>query len=180
LLRGDRVRLVPIDDEHIERYIQFSDDPELVSTMGWRPFAPGEKERFLQVVGVLTLPYCGDSPPLIFSMIDIEEDRPVGVVSLKGLNEARSSVELGIAVMEESFRGRGYGTEALRLARDYAFRELGVTLIGLTVFPDNVRAIRAYEKLGFKRTAVLEKSWTLPDGRGADMLLMELSRQRER
>jgi RimJ/RimL family protein N-acetyltransferase len=55
-----------------------------------------------------------------------------------------------------------------------------VTLIGLTVFPDNVRAIRAYEKLGFRRTAVLEKSWTLPDGRGADMLLTELSTQRER
>ena len=77
--------------------------------------------------------------------------------------------------MEKEYRGQGYGTEALKLALDYAFNELGLALLGLTVFPSNERAIRAYEKVGFKRKEVLEKSWLMPDGEYADMLLMEVT-----
>jgi RimJ/RimL family protein N-acetyltransferase len=47
-------------------------------------------------------------------------------------------------------------------------------LLGLTVFPDNHRAIRAYERVGFKKQCVLEKSWRMPDGGYVDMVLMEI------
>ena len=78
--------------------------------------------------------------------------------------------------MEREYRGQGYGTEALRHVVDYAFNKLDLILIGLTVFPSNQRAIRAYEKVGFQKIEILEDSWLLPDGGYADMWLMELSR----
>ena len=81
--------------------------------------------------------------------------------------------------MEKEYRNQGHGTEALRLALEYAFGELGLGLVALTVFPDNGRAISAYEKVGFKATRVLERSWLQPNGEYADLLLMEATRPPE-
>ena len=100
----------------------------------------------------------------------------IGYLSIKGISKVEARAEVGIAIMEREYRGQGYGTEALRQAVNYAFTELGLTLLGLTVFPSNQRAIRAYEKVGFRKTAVLKDSWLLPSGEYADMWLMELSR----
>ena len=76
--------------------------------------------------------------------------------------------------MDKEYRGQGYGTEALKTAVSYAHNELGLNLLGLTVFPSNTKAIRAYEKVGFHKTELLKDSWLLPDGEYADMWLMEL------
>ena len=173
---NQRVYLTPFDDKHVTRYMQLSDDPELVLTMGWRPFHVEDKERFLQTMRVLTLPYCGNSPVISFSISCAEEDKPIGYICLKGINQNNSSVELGIAIIEKEYRSQGYGTEALKLAVRHAFDMLGLELIGLTVSPFNHRAIKAYEKVGFKKRGILEKSWLLASGDYIDMWLMELTR----
>ncbi len=113
----------------------------------------------------------------VFSIINAADNKAIGYTSIKGIGETEARAEVGIAIMEREYRGQGYGTETLRLAVDYAFNELGLTLLGLTVFPSNQRAIRAYKKVGFRKTEVLEDSWLLPDGEYADLWVMELSRE---
>ena len=157
--------------------MQLSNDPELVLTMGWQPFGAEEKERFLKTIQVSTLPYNDNGQPITFSIISTAENKPIGYVCLKGINENTSSVELGIGIMEKEYRSQGYGTEALRLVTRYAFDKLGLSLIGLTVFLFNKRAIKAYEKAGFSKRKVLKKSWLLTSGEYIDMLLMELTRE---
>ncbi len=171
-----RVHLSSLEDEHIDRYMSLSDDPELIATMGWRPFTSDEKGRFIQFSQVLTLPNLNGRKAIVFSIISTADDRAIGYVSIKGISEARGRAEVGIAIMDKEYRGRGYGMEVLRQVVDYAFNELGLTLLGLTVFPSNHRAIRVYEKVGFRKAEVLEDSWLLPSGEYADMWLMELSR----
>ena len=171
----EKVYLGPLEDKHISHYLRLSDDPELIATMGWRPFGADEKERFLQTMQVLTLPYCIDGKPIIFSIIGAADNKAIGFISIKGINEAKASAELGIGIMEKEYRGRGYGTEALKLAANYAFNDLGLRLLGLTVFPTNQRATRSYEKVGFRKRKVLKRSWLMPSGEYVDMWLMELS-----
>ena len=176
-LSGHKVYLVALDDSHISRYLELSDDPELVSTMGWQPFGVDETERFLQFMRMLTIPDYNDGQLLAFSIITVEDDKPIGYVYLTGIDEDKSRAELGIAIMEKDYRGHGYGTEALRLALRYGFDDLGLALIGLTVFPFNQRAIKAYQKAGFRRRELLPKSWRLPNGEYVDMVLMEITRE---
>jgi RimJ/RimL family protein N-acetyltransferase len=171
-----RVYLVPLQDEHIDHYMALSDDPELIATMGWRPFGPDEKERFSQFSRVLTLPNLDGEKAIVFSIINTADNKAIGYTSIKGISETEGHAEVGIAIMEREYRGQGYGPETLRHVTDYAFNELGLTLLGLTVFLSNQRAIRVYEKLGFRKTDVLEDSWLLPDGEYADMWVMKLSR----
>ena len=172
----ERVCLSPIQDEHIDRYMSLSNDPDLIATMGWRPFGSDEKERFKQFSQVLTLPNLDYGKATVFSIINTADNKAIGYTSIKGIDEKEARAEVGIAIMEKEYRGHGYGTEALRHVVDYAFDELGLTLLGLTVFPSNQRAIRAYEKVGFRKIVVLEDSWLLPNGEYADMWVMELSR----
>ncbi len=47
------------------------------------------------------------------------------------------------------YRGKGYGKEMLRLAVKYAFEITNVQAVQLNVFPENERAKKCYESVGF-------------------------------
>lgn len=53
------------------------------------------------------------------------------------------------------YRGRGYGTEALGLLCDFAFSEMNLHKLKVSVFAFNAAAIRCYEKNGFTREGLL-------------------------
>ena len=170
-----RVYLSNLQDEHVSKYMALSDDPELIDTMGWKPFEPDERERFIRFSQVLTLPNLDGGKSIVFSIINTVNGEAIGYTAIKGISKTRTHAEIGIAIMEKEYRGQGYGAEALKQVVEYAFKILDLTLLGLTVFSNNQRAIRAYEKLGFKKTVFLKNSWLLPSGKYVDMWVMELS-----
>jgi len=172
-----RVYLLPITHDHVAHLIGFSDDPELIDTMGWHPFRWDERERFIRTIEVLTLPDGGTGDPMTFCIIARKNDVPIGYVTLKGICRDTARAEIGIAIMDRGYRSGGYGTEALKLAADYAFNTMNLAGIALTVFPSNTRAVKAYEKVGFRRVDILKKSWTMPDGEKVDTLLMVLHKR---
>lgn len=56
---------------------------------------------------------------------------------------------LGVGIGDRENWGQGYGTDAVRVAVRYAFTELDLHRVSLTVLGANPRAQRAYEKAGF-------------------------------
>jgi RimJ/RimL family protein N-acetyltransferase len=57
---------------------------------------------------------------------------------------------LGFMYTEPSFRGRGINARIIDTLKDWALTK-GLSEIRLTVYEDNLAAIRAYEKYGFKK-----------------------------
>jgi len=51
-------------------------------------------------------------------------------------------------------RGKGYGTDAMKVLLRIGFEYLNLHRIGLNVFDTNPRAIHVYEKVGFTKTGV--------------------------
>ncbi len=172
-----RIYLDTLDDKHIDRFITLSNDPELVINMGWPSFRAGEKKRFMETVEVMSVPSLNKGLAITFSIFVSDEEKPIGYVCLKGMDGRHSMAELGIAIMEKEYRSLGYGSEALELAINYGFNELGLGLIALTPYPFNERAINAYEKVGFVKKEVLEKAWRQESGELVDLLLMEITRE---
>ncbi len=82
---------------------------------------------------------------------------------------------IGIGIGELDYRGKGYGTDTMRLLVGYGFRELGLYRVTLSVFSYNLRAIRSYEKVGFVREQV-QRSALLRDGQRHDLYIMGLLR----
>jgi aminoglycoside 6'-N-acetyltransferase len=72
------------------------------------------------------------------------------------------------------FRGRGVGTEAMRTLMRYLFEELGLHRLTVDPAAANERAIRVYEKLGFRRVGVMRLYERAAEGPWHDGLLMEL------
>jgi aminoglycoside 6'-N-acetyltransferase len=77
--------------------------------------------------------------------------------------------------LDPALHGRGLGTEAVRRLVRHLIDERGHHRLTIDPAVDNVAAIRAYEKAGFRRVGVMRGYERDADGRGwHDGLLMEL------
>ena len=76
--------------------------------------------------------------------------------------------------MGEAWQDRGLGSEAMRVLIDYLVQERGHHRITVDPAAANERAVRAYERLGFRRVGVMRAYERTPDGTWRDALLMEL------
>ena len=64
------------------------------------------------------------------------------------------AAEVGLGVHDD-YIGKGVGTALMGELIDAADNWLGIKRLELTVFTDNARAIRLYEKFGFEREGIL-------------------------
>jgi aminoglycoside 6'-N-acetyltransferase len=76
--------------------------------------------------------------------------------------------------LSSASQGRGYGLEAIRLVCRFLFDERQHHRITIDPSAENLRAIRTYEKAGFKRVGVLRRYERGADGTFHDGLLLDL------
>ena len=76
--------------------------------------------------------------------------------------------------LDPKVHGKGLGTDGVRTLARHLIDDRGHHRITIDPAVDNVAAIRAYEKAGFKRVGVTRSSWRDPSGVWRDGLLMEL------
>jgi aminoglycoside 6'-N-acetyltransferase len=77
--------------------------------------------------------------------------------------------------LDPALHGRGLGSEAVRRVVHHLIDERGHHRITIDPAIDNAAAIRAYEKVGFRRVGVMREYECDADGRGwHDGLLMDL------
>ena len=81
---------------------------------------------------------------------------------------------LGIIIGERTHWSTGYGPEAMQALLVYAFESLGLSVVRLETFGDNLRAQRAFKKVGFQEVT------RRVDANGRIDVRMELPRQRWR
>ncbi|MBO5142310.1 MAG: GNAT family N-acetyltransferase [Clostridia bacterium] len=79
-----------------------------------------------------------------------DTDEMIGNISLNDVNFVHRFAVLGIMIGNNENRSKGYGAEAINLLLDYAFNYLNLNSVSLGVLACNERAIRCYEKVGFK------------------------------
>ncbi|MGQ9648711.1 MAG: GNAT family N-acetyltransferase [Phycisphaerae bacterium] len=76
----------------------------------------------------------------------------------KGLNPISHSASFGINIGDRGFQNKGYGTEATLLCLRYGFEEPNLNRIALSVFSNNSRAIRCYQKASFVQEGCLRQA----------------------
>ena len=97
-------------------------------------------------------------PDNFYPWVAIDEDnRVVGHFIMRYLHGDTRILRFGWVVLDNTIRGRGYGTEMLRLGLRYAFEILGVDKVTLGVFEGNDIAHHCYRKAGFVDREVVEK-----------------------
>jgi aminoglycoside 6'-N-acetyltransferase len=76
--------------------------------------------------------------------------------------------------LDTAHQGRGLGIDAIRTLARYLIHERGHHRLSIDPAADNLRAIRAYERVGFRPVGVLRAYERGPDGTWHDGLLMDL------
>ncbi len=104
-----------------------------------------------------------------------QPEKPIGFIGLDGINWISGDAWVGIGIGERDCWGKGYGTDAMNVLLCYAFCQLNLHRVSLSVFDYNPRAIRSYEKAGFVREGV-EPQFLEREGKRFDLILMGILR----
>lgn len=107
-----------------------------------------------------------------YIMEDSLSKRPIGSIYIRDININNKSGEFGIFIGEDSYRKKGFGTEATRLFLPYCF-SLGFHRIFLRVLAENMAAVRSYFKVGFKQEGIFRDMEFL-DGEYKDIVFMSI------
>lgn len=102
-----------------------------------------------------------------------EDGNHIGWVDLKNIDRLNCHAELGIAIGDKNYWGRGYGLAAMREMLVFGFNELGLNKIWLRVEVDNKRAIKSYKSIGYIEEGVLRQD-RLRNGEFVDRLRMSI------
>jgi aminoglycoside 6'-N-acetyltransferase len=148
-----------------------------------RPLATGDEAELLRIHRTSEVVRWWDEPAEGFpwdepesSRLTIEVDgRIAGMIQFAEETEPKyrhASIDLFV---DPELHGRGIGSEAIRRVVRMLIDERGHHRITIDPAADNTAAIRAYEKVGFRRVGVMRAYERDGDGRGwHDGLLMEL------
>lgn len=96
----------------------------------------------------------------------------VGLIDLFDFDPKNRRAGLGIVVLEDAQRNKGFGADAIRLLIKYAFSVLSLRQLYANVTEDNLASIHLFEKLGFKRVGT-KKDWIFSNGTYKNEILFQ-------
>lgn len=146
LLYGALIRLTapnPDSEADVAALIRWARDSEYLRLQNGDPAMPRSAARAKEILSDAQA-----RNGATFILRPLDDERALGFVGL-WVNWTHGDAWLGIGIGDRDDWSKGYGSEALRLALRYAFTELNLHRVSLTVLEGNARAIRAYEKAGF-------------------------------
>lgn len=109
--------------------------------------------------------------PEAFNLVAVLDGIVVATAGLERYSGRRShAAGIGMGVHDDH-RGKGIGTALLREITDAADNWLRIERLELTVFADNLQAIRLYERFGFEQEGLL-RNYAFRAGAFADALAM--------
>jgi len=110
-----------------------------------------------------------------FTVRTLDEDKLIGFFGLR-IDLMHNEALVGIGIGERDFWGKGYGTDMMKLCLQYVFSELCVERVSLGLHEYNARALRSYEKCGFRLEGRTRKD-ILREGKRYDSLWMGILRE---
>ena len=175
ILKGELVRLSALDaDELSKAFTRWSRDSEfkrLLDSNAVRMNSEKVAQKWLEKEI--------DEQSVIqhwFSIRALADDKLLGDIDLFVANWTGRDAFVGLGIGEREFWGKGYGTDVMRVILRYAFTEVNLNRVTLNVFEYNPRAIRSYEKAGFRHEGRV-RQFLNKEGRRWDMLFMGILRE---
>lgn len=169
VIRGERVGLAPMDRSLLPMIRRWAADP-LTMELSGDPFEPLTAELVESLWNPLLRGERTDWAG--FSIWLLDEQRPLGLLNVRDFRTPHRTAEFGILIGDPADRGKGYGTEATRLALRWAFDELGVHNVLLDTSSSNPAAIRAYRNAGFREIGRIREARRIGPA-VCDIVLME-------
>jgi RimJ/RimL family protein N-acetyltransferase len=113
---------------------------------------------------------------VIWAIVCRTDGTCLGHVGLYQIDFRVRSAEFAILIGDHTAWNQGIGTNCTKSVIEYGFGELNLNRIHLSVLSSNERAIRLYQKLGFREEGRLRQA-QYKHGQYLDILIMALLRE---
>jgi RimJ/RimL family protein N-acetyltransferase len=164
MIEGNLVRLRALEKDDLPSFVAWVNDPETRHFLAMRyPISMADEDNWWQR-------YQQREHDRIFA-IEAKDGTYIGNLGLHAIEPENRRATLGIVIGPEEYRGQGYGTDAIRTVLGWAFGNLNLHRVYLTVYAYNQRAIRCYEKCGFRHEGTMRQA-IYADGQYHDELMM--------
>jgi RimJ/RimL family protein N-acetyltransferase len=117
----------------------------------------------------------GDHDEIPFAIRRLEDDQLIGLLVTKDIMWSARHCAFWMGIGSAEHRGKGYGSDALRVFVRYAFMEMNLNCVRLEVMAYNPEGILAYQAAGFKKDGVL-RQFVYRDGVYWDVIPMSILR----
>ena len=171
LLRGEKVQLTAVTPADLPTLTKWWADADFLRLYDSVPAFPQTES---QLAKRIEDGQKGEST-FLFGIRPLATNDLLGLLELDGVMWSNGTTFVSIAIGDAENRGKGYGREAMQLGLKFAFHELNLHRVCLTVFSYNQAAIKLYDSLGFTREGTYREHLQR-DGRRYDMILYRLLR----
>ena len=165
-LEGERVILREYrkdDFSHMRKWVNNYEITQWLSNVFLYPHSEIDTENFINPMME------GKMKGFVIAHKDTEEY--IGQLDLIKIDWVNRVGTIGIVIGTEENLGKGYGTEAIKLLQKFSFNKLNLNKLELDVRAFNKRAIRSYEKSGFKVEGIIRENY-FEDGKYSDTIKM--------
>jgi RimJ/RimL family protein N-acetyltransferase len=166
---GSKVRLAPLIPSDVPVLTRWQSDTEFLRMLAAEPAFPKNEQQ----MGEWVRDGQRGKDNYILGIRAMPDDVLIGFIEVGEILWTHRNSWIAIGIGERGYWGQGYGYDAMKLALDFAFNELNLHRVQLTVYSYNERAIQLYERLGFQREGVY-REFLLRDGQRYDMYLYGL------
>ncbi len=170
LLETERIFLRALEPEDLDVLYQWENDSEL-----WKygatltPYSRFSLREYLENSLQQSIVQSGQ---LRLMIIHKESNQTIGTVDLYDYNPIHLRAGIGILI-DQGFRNKGYGEEALALIQEYAFRVLFLQQLYAHIPATNKNSLNLFSKSGYEQAGIL-RSWLKTESGFADVCLMQL------
>ena len=166
---GELVKLRDYGKEDIESAKNFINDPEVKQYV--EPGIPylytlANEEKWYESISARSDIYH-------FAIEDRKTGKYIGGCGINEVDWKNSKVVVGIFIGDADYRNHGYGTDAMKVLVKFIFEQMNINKIKLGAYSFNQRAIKCYEKVGFKVEGVLKEE-LFRNGRYHDIIEMSI------
>jgi len=165
----ENVKLRALTITDLPLTIKWHNQRDIIEMYAGHPFPVNEEMERKWYEKILT----SNFPVTVFGIELIENNKLIGLTILRDINLINRSAETAIYIGDQNERSKGYSKEALTLTLNFAFNNLGLHRVFLSVREDNVAAIGLYEKMGFIREGILRDS-IYKDGKYISLIIMSI------
>ena len=155
----------PADVEHLYR---FRNDWQVIQYLGG--FSSGYSRKNLQE---WIKAHRNRDDEVLWAISEKKTGRCIGHVGLYKIDPRVRKAEFAIVIGDQKWWGKGVGCSATIAMIDWGFDQLNLHKISLSVLAGNRRAIKLYEKLGFRREGALRDE-QFRDRKYVDVVLMSV------
>jgi len=142
-----------------EEYLSWLENPKVNQYLETR----WEKQNLYKIKSFVDL-MTNSSDSVLFAIVELSTNKHIGNLKIGPINNNHKYADISYFIGETSSWGKGYASEALLMATEYAINILNLDMLVAGVYGNNLGSQKVLEKIGYKLSGVFTKQLINSEG----------------